>query len=243
MVNRGVEAMVQVTPFQADDGFNWVSRATFALNRSQITDLKGLPAFAVGGFGVSLGAFRIQEGASATQIVGNNGFEADGVTPKVEKLGDAEPDFRVGFINDFKYGPFTLATNLDWQQGSQIINLTRFLFDLAANTPDYTTHGEQRLEDWSVNKLTKTYIEDATFLKIREVTLSYELPPSLFQGYFRVVHHAKVSLSGRNLWTFTKYSGLDPEVSNFGNQSIARNIDVAPFPPSRSFWGSLELGF
>ena len=43
--------------------------------------------------------------------------------------------------------------------------------------------------------------------------------------------------------TWTDYSGLDPEVSNFGNQSIARNIDVAPFPPSRSFWLGAELRF
>ena len=54
---------------------------------------------------------------------------------------------------------------------------------------------------------------------------------------------AHPSLSGRNLLIFTNYSGLDPEVSNFGNQAIARNIDVAPFPPSRSYWASIELGF
>jgi hypothetical protein len=44
------------------------------------------------------------------------------------------------------------------------------------------------------------------------------------------------------LWTFTGYSGLDPEVSNFGNQAISRGFDVSPFPPSRSFWFSIELG-
>jgi hypothetical protein len=53
----------------------------------------------------------------------------------------------------------------------------------------------------------------------------------------------RVSLSGRNLLTFTKYSGLDPEVSNFGNQSIGRNYCVAPYPPSRSFWLSVDAAF
>ena len=48
---------------------------------------------------------------------------------------------------------------------------------------------------------------------------------------------------GRNLLRFTAYRGLDPEVSNFGNQAIVRNIDVAPFPPSRSFFFSIDLGF
>jgi hypothetical protein len=50
-------------------------------------------------------------------------------------------------------------------------------------------------------------------------------------------------VSGRNLLTFTGYTGLDPEVSNFGNQSVGRNIDVAPFPPSRSFWFGIDLDF
>jgi hypothetical protein len=52
-----------------------------------------------------------------------------------------------------------------------------------------------------------------------------------------------VSVSGRNLFTDTPYSGIDPEVSNFGNQPIARNIDVTPFPPSRSFWFAVDVGF
>jgi hypothetical protein len=52
-----------------------------------------------------------------------------------------------------------------------------------------------------------------------------------------------VTLSARNLATFTGYTGIDPEVSNFGNQPIARNIDVAPFPPSRSMWLSIDLRF
>jgi hypothetical protein len=50
-------------------------------------------------------------------------------------------------------------------------------------------------------------------------------------------------VSGRNLFTFTDYTGLDPEVSNFGNQNIARNIDVAPFPPSRTYTFSIRVGF
>jgi hypothetical protein len=57
------------------------------------------------------------------------------------------------------------------------------------------------------------------------------------------VKSARLSFSARNLFTVSGYSGLDPEVSNFGNQAIARNIDVAPFPPSRSFWTSIDVGF
>jgi TonB-dependent starch-binding outer membrane protein SusC len=86
-------------------------------------------------------------------------------------------------------------------------------------------------------------VEDASFVKLREVTLSYEVPNSLTSRLWGVARNARLSLSGRNLLTFTDYTGLDPEVSNFGNQNIARNIDVAPFPPSRSFWLGVELVF
>ncbi|MEO8576449.1 MAG: hypothetical protein ABI556_07110, partial [Gemmatimonadales bacterium] len=69
------------------------------------------------------------------------------------------------------------------------------------------------------------------------------LPSRFVSRFGRGVRRAQLSVSGRNLLTFTDYTGLDPEVSNFGNQPIARNIDVAPFPPSRSFWLTLNLGF
>jgi TonB-linked SusC/RagA family outer membrane protein len=236
--NRGVEAMLQLTPFH-DANFEWVSNTTFALNRSEVTNLP-VPAFNAGGFGVGLGAFRIQQGQSATQIVGNAGLKPDGTCCEVRKIGDAEPDFRMTFANTLRYQQLSLSFLLDWQQGSDVINLTRFIYDLAGTSPDYEEAGQQRLRDQATN--TSVYVEDASFLKLREVTLSYQLPESFVRNIPKV-RSARISLSGRNLLTFTRYSGLDPEVSNFGNQSVARNIDVAPFPPSRSFWTSIDLGF
>ena len=86
------------------------------------------------------------------------------------------------------------------------------------------------------------FIEDASFLKLRELTISYDLPRSVVSRLFGGARYARLSISGRNLLTFSGYTGHDPEVSNFGNQNIARNIDVAPFPPSRSFWFAIDLG-
>jgi TonB-linked SusC/RagA family outer membrane protein len=234
--NRGVEAMVQVTPVRG--AFEWTSSATFALNRSKVTDLP-VPAFLTGGFGTGLGAFRIEEGASATQIVGNVGRDANG-NPIAKKIGDTEPDFILGLANNLKYRDFSLSFMFHWQQGSDVINLTRFLYDASGTSPDFETAGRQRLTDRRSNA--GVYVEDASFLKLREVTLTYNLPKQWVSAIPKV-QSARLSLSGRNLLTFTNYSGLDPEVSNFGNQAIARNIDVAPFPPSRSFWTSLDVGF
>jgi TonB-dependent starch-binding outer membrane protein SusC len=88
------------------------------------------------------------------------------------------------------------------------------------------------------------YVQDGTYLKLREVNLSYSLPDRLTSSLFgRSVRYARLALTGRNLLRFTPYRGLDPEVSNFANQAIVRNIDVAPFPPSRTFFFSIDLGF
>ena len=100
----------------------------------------------------------------------------------------------------------------------------------------------ESLTNWTTK--TELFLEDKSYLKLREVTLSYALPPRwatrLFGGR---ANGASLEVSGRNLVTWTKYEGLDPEVSNFGNQNVARNQDVAPFPPSRSFFLTVNVNF
>ena len=87
-------------------------------------------------------------------------------------------------------------------------------------------------------------MQSASFLKLRELTLGYTLPASWARRALGGrADNASIELSGRNLLTWTNYEGLDPEVSNFGNQNVARNQDVAPFPPSRSYFLSLNLNF
>jgi outer membrane receptor protein involved in Fe transport len=236
---NGFDASLALVPVQAMD-WSWVFRTTFAMNRSKITELP-VPAFLPGnaGFGTGLGSFKIEEGESATQIVGTVP-DGDGGTV-VGKVGDSNPDFRMGFTNDIGWKGFGLFFLFDWQQGSQIVNLTRLLYDAGGNSIDYETAGEDRISTFGGD--IRVYIEDATFLKMREITLSYELPASLVGGLWGAVSYARLSASGRNLVTWTGYSGMDPEVSNFGSQAVGRNIDVAPFPRTRSLWFSLDLGF
>ncbi|HET7039194.1 MAG TPA: SusC/RagA family TonB-linked outer membrane protein [Gemmatimonadales bacterium] len=240
---RGLEAALGLVVVQKPSA-SWVVRTTFATNRSNITELP-VPAFLTGGFGTALGAFRIEEGASATQIVGNDTTAAGADT--VRALGDANPDFKVGISSDLRFGPFAFFANLDWQQGGDVINLTKLLYDFGQNTYDYDVvepdgqlRGERRLAGFG--RVASHFIEDASFLKVRELTLSYDLPRSVVSRLFGNARYARLSISGRNLLTFTGYTGHDPEVSNFGNQNVARNIDVAPFPPSRSFWFAIDLG-
>ncbi len=242
MRNRGIEASLTLQPVQSKD-VNWVFRTTFFANRAKVTELN-VPAFQTGGFALSLGTFQIEQDSSPTQIFGLVGTDAAG-NPIAGKVGDANPDFQMSFSNDIDFHAFTLGFLFDWKYGGDIINLTEFLYDITANSADYTAEhgGADRINRFGVG-FSDPYIQNGSYLKLREVNLSYNLPQQwtsrLFGGGVRF---ARLSLTGRNLLRSTPYRGLDPEVSNFANQAIVRNIDVAPFPPSRSFFFSIDLGF
>jgi TonB-dependent starch-binding outer membrane protein SusC len=55
--------------------------------------------------------------------------------------------------------------------------------------------------------------------------------------------NARISLTGRNLLTWQNYTGLDAEVANLGSAAVRNNLDVAPYPPTRSFFLDISLGF
>jgi len=225
--NRGIEAALQLSPVRAQD-ITWILRSTFFLTRSKVQELP-VPAYLTGGFALSLGSYFIQQGHSATQIVGSEGV-----------VGDANPDFQMSFSSDLNYKRLSLGFLWDWKHGGDVINLTTLLYDAAHNSEDWNTAGQTRWNAFLSGK-TQPYVEDGGYLKLRELTLGYDLPPETASHFG--MRTARVSVSGRNLLRFTSYKSLDPEVSNFGNQAIIRNIDVAPFPPSRSFFFSIDLGF
>jgi TonB-linked SusC/RagA family outer membrane protein len=236
--NRGIEAALTISPIASRD-VNWVFRTTFFKNEAVIRRLS-VPTFQTGGFALALGTYQIQQGRSPTQIFGSEGL-----------IGDATPDFQMSFASDLDYKRLTFSMLWDWKQGGDIINLTEFLYDAGQNSVDFDVvpagdsigAGQRRQVQFN-SGISQVYVQDGSYLKLREVTLAYNLPESFTRGLFgSTVRQARISLSGRNLLRFTGYRGLDPEVSNFGNQAIVRNIDVAPFPPSRSFFFSIDLGF
>ncbi|MEA2714345.1 MAG: TonB-dependent starch-binding outer membrane protein SusC [Gemmatimonadales bacterium] len=240
--NRGLEAALTVQPVQSKN-VNWVVRTTFFANKSKITAL-AVPTYQTGGFALSLGTFQIQKDSSPTQIFGLVGVDGSG-NPIAGKVGDASPDFQMSFSSDVDLYRFTLGMLWDYKQGGDIINLTEFLYDAGQNSVDFTDPGggADRIARFGQG-FTQPYVQSGTYVKLRELNLSYNLPERLTSSLFgRRIRNARLSLTGRNLLRFTPYRGLDPEVSNFGRQAIVRNIDVAPFPPSRSFFLSIDLGF
>jgi TonB-linked SusC/RagA family outer membrane protein len=246
MQTRGFEAEMTAAPVVSTD-LQWTTGATFSLSRSKILSLPVPPYFS-GGFG-GLGQPRIQVGVSPTALFGPDTL-ADG-SQTIRQIGELNPTFIMGFSNEIQYKKAHLAFLFDWHHGGDIVDLNHWLWDLAQNSPDFadpitvggvqTTVGQYRLDSYQKTK--RVYIESGSYVKLREVTLSYDLSPALLHRIWSDVDNASLSISGRNLITWTKYQGLDPEVSNFGNQDLARGIDVGPYPPSRTFWFALNLGF
>jgi TonB-linked SusC/RagA family outer membrane protein len=259
MRNTGIEITAGATPIQSGP-VSLVSNLTFSRNVGKIVSLPDLigriacvapngqtlepdtnkcpRGFQTGGFDAAFGVGRIEEGASPTQIVASDTLP-DG-SAVIRKWGDTEPDFSLGLANNLTIGGLRLYGLLDWRHGFKVVNLTQLIYDAGGTWKDPAASGERL----GALGTTAPYVQSASFLKLREVTLAYALPRSWARRAFGGrADNASIELSGRNLLTWTNYEGLDPEVSNFGNQNVARNQDVAPFPPSRSYFLSLNVNF
>ncbi len=250
--NTGIEAAVGVTAIQSRDVL-WVSRGTFTRYRNEVKDLAGLPPFRppLSGFG-GLGVTFVEIGQPMTQLIGRGFCEdfpdapcaTNGIaTTSNVKLGDTAPNFRMGFTNDVTYKALSFNAVLDYQNGGSIINLTRYLYDDARTAPDFGSPEHQYRLRGQTNGVMTPYIEDASFLKLRELSVGVAIPRLWVERVGRGVTSARISLTGRNLLTWQKYSGLDPEVGNVGSAAVRGNLDVAPYPPSRSYFLDIAVGF
>ncbi len=241
--NVGTEIGVNLVPIQSGM-FSWTSNTTFSRNKNKVLSLP-VPAFTTGaGFSERFGDYKIAVGQSATQIVVFDGFIPGTRTRREVTIGDQNPDFQMGFSNDFTLGKLTLSSLLDWRKGGYAVNLTANYFDgnLAGSNLADTLASQKRFGSFLAGN--PVYAEHASFAKLRELTLSYDLGESFAHRMFG--GHAKdlrLEASGHNLYTWTKYTGFDPEVSNFGNAAIGRTQDVTPYPPSRQFFISLNATF
>ena len=249
LVTHGTEVKLDLAPFRDLHGFGWQSTTTYSSAKSKITQLPVTPFNpGVGSFGATFGNVWIEQGLSPTIIQAYVGCKipltAAGTCATVNRqlgfVGDANPDFQMGFSNDFTFRGFRVGTLLDWRKGGYAINLTNNYFDggLLADT----AAGNERLRKFRAGQ--PVYVEHNGFVKLREVNLSFALPATFNNALrLKASQAVRLELSGRNLYTWTDYTGLDPEVSNFGNQAIGRIQDVTPYPPFRSFYFSINTTF
>jgi TonB-linked SusC/RagA family outer membrane protein len=246
--NNGIEIGLDATPVRG--AFTWNTGVSFWKNQSEVTRLD-VPAFNLGGFALSLGQYRIEEGLSATTIVGTVPKDcADcpaGATYKV--YGNAEPDFNMSFTNSLLWEEWELNFLIHWKNGGDGINLSTLLWDLGQLTWDYDDktldptgqmgNGPYRVSQWTGNSNSQPWIEDAGYVRLREVGLYYNIPRRMFDDKCSM----RIGLSGRNLLNFFDYNSYDPEVSNFGNNVLANTVEVTPFPSSKRYNFHLSVSF
>tara|TARA_R110002072_G_scaffold142804_1_gene288265 strand:+ start:40498 stop:43476 length:2979 start_codon:yes stop_codon:yes gene_type:complete len=245
--NKGIELSLNATPVR-NDNFQWDFNVNWFKNKSEITRLDVDP-FNIGAFGATLGTFRIEEGQSATQIVGigpnpgENGFQV---------FGDAEPDFQMGLTNNIKYKNLALSFLWQWKKGGDNINLTTLLSDLNGTSADYDDvdldpdgvlgNGDYRLSQ--LGSSAEVFVEDASYIRLRELGLYYTLPSKLLSGVIGGrIDSVKLGFSGTNLINIFDYNSYDPEVSNFGSNGIFTGVEVTPFPSSKRYLFHLAVNF
>lgn len=238
--NQGIELSLSATPVQSRHGVTWISTTSFYRNYSVVNSLP-VPAFSQGNT-LGLGAAYLEVGRSVSQYVNLNALQPNGEPLQV---GDLQPSYRMSFGNELTYHGFRLYGLVDWSRGGNTVNYTNQYFDFGPGliaTQD-SAISAQRVALYE-NGVINPYVEIATFVKLRELTLSYALADRVINRLMKGrVTSARLALTGRNLLAWFRYTGLDPEVSVFGNQQVTRGQDVTPYPPARSYFLSLDLGF
>lgn len=189
-------------------------------------------------------------------------------------FGNPNPDFTYGLNLSASYKQFDFSTVLFGQQGNKAINYVKYWTDFVgtfvggksrslltawtptnptaprdqwiASNPNATTPVAEAANNLSNSgAFNSYYLEDASFLKMRSLQLGYTLSPSVLQRFG--VQRLRAYVQGANLFTATKYSGIDPELvgSQGGDQaSAAFGIDYGNYPNNqRSFLFGINLSF
>jgi TonB-linked SusC/RagA family outer membrane protein len=169
----------------------------------------------------------------------------------VTRIGDGNPKAHFGVSNNVTWNDIRIYALVDAQIGGQVYNQTRQRMYQYGRHKDVDQAGKaQELKKtfdyyvglYSANDPVEFFVEDAGFVKLREVSLSYRVPGKYLGAVNRTgVTGAQFSLIGRNLLTFTDYSGYDPEVSSSANSLV--RLDSYSYPRYRTVTAAVELTF
>jgi hypothetical protein len=167
---------------------------------------------------------------------------------EVVRIGNGNPDFHWGISNNVGWRGFELYALVDAQVGGQNYNETRQRMYQWARHGDVDQVGKlQELKKpieyyvslYAAADPTDYFVEDAGWVKLRELALTYRLSGPALNALSRFgARGATLSLIGRNIWTSTDYRGYDPEVGN----ALVR-LDDFDYPRYRTFSGSLQVTF
>ncbi len=173
-------------------------------------------------------------------------------------LGKSTPDFTFGWTNDITWKNFSVSALVTGSVGNDVLNLTNFYIN--NGVVDFGGVGFNQSEDWYNNRYTEsnihnnpkypgiqrgiasgdinsTMIEDGSFVRLKMLSLSYTFPR------FGPVQNPRLFGTATNLFTLTKYTGFDPEVSSYAQSLLQQGIDYGAYPSQRSYTIGFSCNF
>ena len=170
-------------------------------------------------------------------------------------IGDPTPKHIGGLVNNFMYKGIALHIFFQWSYGNDILNANRIYQEgsyrrnsnLLATvvdrwTPDNpsTTMYSVHQDEVGLQKYSDRIVEDGSFMRLKTVSVSYDLPGSIISKLR--IQSARIYFSAQDLYTWTSYSGYDPEVS-VRNSALTRGFDFSAYPRARTMIVGVNLSF
>ena len=253
-VNHGFEFGLNTQNFRAakSDGFSWNTDFNISFNHNEVTKLYNNQPVPGNNFreitrvsvGQPLGEFFVLHFKGVDPATGDAMY-----SDTLQNAGSPQPKFWGGLGNTIAYKNFELRGFLEFSHGAKVFNLIRIFADDGGyhydnkftyalsrwqHPGDITNEPRASFDGTSdANEISDRYIEDGSYLRIQEITLSWKLPAHLLAG--RGLDNAKLYLSGHNLHNFTKYPGFDPDVNSNGTSNIELGTDYYAYPRARTF--------
>ncbi len=170
-------------------------------------------------------------------------------------IGNANPDFFYGITSNLNYKGFGLFVFLQGSQGNDMLNVTRIetegmidpknqsiaVLDRWRQLGDITNIPRASFGNSDNSRVSTRFIEDASYLRFKAITLSYDLPQSLIDKLG--ITALKIYGTGENMFTITDYSGFDPEVNAFGGSNTVQGIDFGTYPQTRNLIFGIKATF
>ncbi|WP_299705220.1 TonB-dependent receptor [uncultured Pontibacter sp.] len=255
MRNRGIEVGLNADVIRSND-FVWNLGVNYGYNDNEILDLMQVEEFEAGTSiirkGLPLGTHYIPSYAGVNPANGdplyldaNGGITNDYGQAVYNTHGTFNPPHTGGFNSNMSYKRLELAAFFSFVQGNQLFNNNTFFFTNPASFAGYNQDA-RLLNAWkqpgdvtefarwdAPRQFSSQDLEDASYLRLRNLTLAYSLPSALTQKAF--ISNARVFLQGQNLFTVTNYTGFDPEDDN--------NIQMAQYPMPRTYTVGVDVTF
>lgn len=210
--------------------------------------------------GESLGSFYgyVSKGYDEKGMVVYEDFNNNGVRDAGDKkiIGNPNPKFTYGLSSNMSYKNFDLSIFVQGSQGNDIFNLSAVNqtndYGQALNmpkevfenhwTPTNTNAKYPVIKTSSQPQVSDRFVENGSFLRFKNIQLSYNVPVSKLN--IKWMTHAQIYVSTQNLFTITKYSWYDPEINSYGgSNSILQGIDHYVYPVAKTTTVGIRVGF